>query len=173
MWQCPSGLKVVKRRGHGTPPTPPTPRSLPRDVDGWYSQTHIVTVQPTHRADPKSGFWWVYIYLIIYIRYISNYRIDLTPPQGTFLLLDAPALAFAAALLHLRYAPLPLYEPADVVTSALLPVVTTAIDGLWVAALCVFHLVSVIIFVSDPAMHPDGYSTFTIPLLSFRNQLAS
>lgn len=71
MWQCPSCLKVVKRRGHGTPPTLPTPRSLPRDVDGWYSQTHIVAVQPTHRADPKSGFWWVYIYLIIYL-IISN-----------------------------------------------------------------------------------------------------
>lgn len=67
---------------------------------------------------------------------------NLTPPLGIFLVLDAAALGFAAATLHLRNKPAPLYESNDVVTSTLLPVVVTAIDGLWVAALCVFHRVS-------------------------------
>ena len=74
---------------------------------------------------------------------VVRYRISFSPHlKGIFLLLDAAALGFAAAVLHLRYAPAPLYESDDVVTSALLPVVTAAVDGLWVAALCVFHLVS-------------------------------
>jgi hypothetical protein len=67
---------------------------------------------------------------------------NLTPPQAIFLLLDAAALSFAAAVFHLRYTPAPLYSPDHVVASALLPVITTTVDGLWVAALCVFDLVS-------------------------------
>jgi hypothetical protein len=73
---------------------------------------------------------------------LSTLLSDLTSPQVLFLLLDTVALGFAAAVLHLRYAPAPLYESDDVVTSVLLPVITAAVDGLWVAALCVFHLVS-------------------------------
>jgi hypothetical protein len=104
---------------------------------------------------------------------VSNLASSLTPPQGTFLLLDAAALGFAAAILYLRYAPAPLYESDDVVTSALLPVVTAAVDGLWVAALCVFHLDCTMVPASDPATGPDCYSIFITQLPSSRNQSVS
>jgi len=144
-------------------PTPYLPRPRPRQgslnleclsaslssLDGKCSQrprtrahrAHIIVVKPTHRAGPKSRFWWESICCLsrpVPSRPLSN----LTPPQGIFLLLDAAALGFAAAVLHLRYTPAPLYGSGDVVTSVLLPVVTAAVDGLWVAALCVFHRVS-------------------------------
>src|SRR5258708_31368067 len=39
---------------------------------------------------------------------------------------------------------------------------------------CVYFIFLLLInFVSEPPTHPDGYSTFTTPLLSFRNQSAS
>ena len=102
------------------------------------------------------------------------YRISLHF-KGIFLLLDAAALGFAAAVLHLRYAPAPLYESDDVVTTALLPVVTAAVDGLWVAALCVFHLVSHHRSRFSPcwATGSGCYSTFITLSPSSRNQSAS
>ena len=95
--------------------------------------------------------------------------------KGIFLLLDAAALPFAAAVLHLRYAPTPLYDSDDVVATALLPVVTVAVDGLWVTALCVFHLVSHHRSRFSPcsATGSDCYLTFITLSLSSRNQSAS
>jgi len=67
-----------------------------------------------------------------------------------FLLLDAAALSFAAAVFHLRYTPAPLYSPDHVVASALLPVITTTVDGLWVAALWLLDLYYPVTFLSKP-----------------------
>jgi len=108
-------------------------------LGGWITLTKAANPGSHYRRPTNSSCRPEEPFLVGICCYPVSYKTsNLTPPQGIFLLLDAAALGFAAAVLHLRYEPAPLYESDDVTTSALLPVITATVDGLWVAVLCVF-----------------------------------